>query len=42
MVEILELKKLHETIELMKKNFSDDFENFVKDKAKKEKGLHYF
>ena len=36
-VEILELKKLYETTELMKKNFSDEFENFVKDKASKEK-----
>ena len=37
MVEILELKKLYETTELMKKNISDEFENFVKDKANKEK-----
>ena len=41
-VEILEFKKLYETTELMEKNFSDEFENFVKDKASKEKGLHYF
>ena len=36
-VEILELKKLYKTTELMGKNFSDEFENFVKDKANKEK-----
>ena len=32
-MEIIELKKLHETTELMKKNFSREFENFVKNKA---------
>ena len=37
-VEIIELKKLCETTELMKKNFSSEFENFVKNKAnRKEK-----
>ena len=32
-VEIMELKKLYETAELMKKNFSSEFEHFVKNKA---------
>ena len=32
-VEIIELKRLHETTELMKKNFSSEFEEFVKAKA---------
>ena len=32
-VEIIELKKLYETAELMKKNFSSEFEHFVKNKA---------
>ena len=36
-VEIIELKKLYETTELMKKNFSSEFENFVKNKAKRKK-----
>ena len=31
-MEIIELIKLYETIELMKKNFSSEFENFVKTK----------
>ena len=42
-VEIIELKKLYETTELMKKNFSSEFENFVKSKAnRKEKGCVIF
>ena len=36
-VEIIELKKLHETAELMKKNFSSEFEHFVKNKANRKK-----
>ena len=32
-VKIIELKKLYETTELMKKNFSSEFEHFVKNKA---------
>ena len=36
-VEIIELKKLYETVELMKKNFSSEFEHFVKNKANREK-----
>ena len=36
-VEITELKKLYETAELMKKNFSSEFENFVKNKANRGK-----
>ena len=36
-VEIIELKKLYETIELMKKNFSSEFENFFKNKANRKK-----
>ena len=36
-VEIIELKKLHETTELMKRNFSSEFENFVKNKANRKK-----
>ena len=36
-VEIIELKKLYETTELMKKNFSSEFENFVKNKANRKK-----
>ena len=36
-VEIIELKKLYETTELMKKNFSSKFENFVKNKANRKK-----
>ena len=36
-LEIIELKKLYETTELMKKNFSSEFENFVKNKAKRKK-----
>ena len=42
-MEIIELKKLYETTELMKKNFSSEFENFVKNKAnRKKKGMCYF
>ena len=36
-VEIIELKKLYETTELMKKNFYSEFEHFVKDKANRKK-----
>ena len=36
-MEIIELKKLYETTELMKKNFSSEFENFVKNKANRKK-----
>ena len=36
-MEIIELKKLYETTELMKKNFSSEFEHFVKNKANREK-----
>ena len=38
-MEIIELKKLYETTELMKKNFSSEFENFVKKKANRKKGV---
>ena len=42
-MEIIELKKLYETTELMKKNFSSEFEHFVKNKAKrKKKEMCYF
>ena len=41
-VEIIELKKLYETAELMKKNFSSEFEHFVKNKANKKKGSVIF
>ena len=42
-VEIIELKRLYETTELMKKNFSSKFENFVKNKAnRKKKGCVIF
>ena len=42
-VEIIELKKLYETTELMKKNFSSEFEHFVKNKANRtKKGMCYF
>ena len=42
-VEIIELKKLYETTELMKKNFSSEFEHFVKNKAnRKKKGCVIF
>ena len=34
-VEIIELKKLYETTELMKKDLSSEFEHFVKNKANK-------
>ena len=36
-VEIIELKKLYETAELKKKNFSSEFEHFVKNKANRKK-----
>ena len=36
-VEIIELKRLYETTELMKKTFSSEFENFVKNKANRKK-----
>ena len=36
-MEIIELKKLYETTELMKKNYSSEFENFVKNKANRKK-----
>ena len=35
--EIIELKNLYETAELMKKNFSSEFEHFVKNKANRKK-----
>ena len=42
-VEIIGLKKLYETTELMKKNFSSEFENFAKNKAnRKKKGCVIF
>ena len=42
-VEIIELKKLYKTAELMKKNFCSEFEHFVKNKAnKKKKGCVIF
>ena len=41
-MEIIELKKLYETTELMKKNFSSEFEHFVKNKANRKKGMCYF
>ena len=42
-IEIIELKKLYETAELMKKNFSSEFEHFVKNKAnRKKKGCVVF
>ena len=41
-VEIIELKKLYEAAELMKKNFSSEFEQFLKNKAnRKKKGMCY-
>ena len=36
-MEIIELKKLYETTELMKKNFSSEFKNFVKNKENRRK-----
>ena len=36
-VEIIELKKLYKTAELMKENFSSEFEHFVKNKANRKK-----
>ena len=42
-MEIIELKKLYKTAELMKENFSSEFEHFVKNKAnRKKKGMCYF
>ena len=42
-MEIIELEKLYETAELMKKNFSSEFEHFVKNKAnRKKKGCVIF
>ena len=42
-MENIELKKLYETTELMKKNFSSEFEHFVKNKAnRKKKGYVIF
>ena len=36
-MEIIELKKLYQTTELMKENFSSEFEHFVKNKANRKK-----
>ena len=41
-VEIIELKKLYKTAELMKENFCREFEHFVKDKANRKKGCVIF
>ena len=42
-MEIIELKRLYQTTELMKKNFSSEFENFVKSKANRKKNrMCYF
>ena len=42
-VEIIDLKKLYKTAELMKENFSSEFEHFVKNKAnRKKKGCVIF
>ena len=42
-MEIIELKRLYQTTELMKKNFSSEFEHFVKNKAnRKKKGCVIF
>ena len=42
-MEIIELKKLYKTTELMKENFSSEFEHFVKNKAnRKNKGCVIF
>ena len=41
-VEIIELKKLYKTAELMKENFSSEFEHFVKNKANRKKGCVIF
>ena len=41
-VEIIELKKWYETAELMKKNFSSEFQTFVKNKANRKKRMCYF
>ena len=42
-MEIIELKKLYKTAELMKENFCSEFEQFVKNKAnKKKKGCVIF
>ena len=41
-MKIMELKELYQTAELMKKNFSSEFEHFVKNKANRKKGMCYF
>ena len=42
-MDIIELKKLYETTELMKKNIFSEFEHFVKNKAnRKKKGCVIF
>ena len=41
-VEIIELKKLYETAELRKKNFSSEFEHFVNKANRKKKGCVIF
>ena len=41
-LEIIELKKLFETTELMKKNFSSEFEHFVNKANRKNKGCVIF
>ena len=41
-MEIIELKRLYETTELMKENFSSEFEHFVKNKANRKKRMCYF
>ena len=42
-MEIIELKKLYNTAELMKENISSEFEHFVKNKAnRKKKRMCYF
>ena len=41
-MEIIELKKLYLTAELMKKNFSSEFEHFVKNKTNRKKGCVIF
>ena len=41
-MEIVELKRLCQTTELMKMNISSEFEHFVKNKANRKKGMRYF
>ena len=42
-VEIIELKKLYKTAELMKENFSSEFEHYCQEQSKQEKkGMCYF